>query len=304
MSAAATATALGIDLGGTNLRVCLVDAAGRRLAEDFGAVPASAEADAIIAVLIERCRGVLGNGERSPAALGIGLGVAGALDAEGRLIAGMTNLPALAGRPLRGELAEALGLPVRIENDARAAMRGEACFGAARGVRDALMLTLGTGIGGGLLLDGTMRAGPHRLAGEVGLTLVPDAGAAGWEPLEDAASPGGLARTRGLDLADVVRRAAAGDADGAAGQARVAELVAVAIVNAQVTLDLELVLLSGGLIRAGAPLLAEIRGAFERLCPAAFKGLRIELAQLGEWAGAMGAAALWLGDGSEGERAP
>ncbi len=286
-----TATAIGIDLGGTNLRVCLVNAGGQRLAEDFRPLPCHVDADGIVQFLSERAAHV-GSAARP---VGIGLGLGGALDSRDQLVPGMTNRPSLAGCDLAIALERATGLPCRLENDARAAMLGEARFGRARGVHNALMLTLGTGVGGGLLLDGRVRVGPHRLAGEIGLSLVPAAGAARWQRLEDAAAPGGLWRTQGLDMAAVVQRATAGEPTAEAELDKVAEVLAVAIVNAHVTLDLEMVLLSGGLTRAGPVLLAAIRRVVHKLCPPALAPhLNIAYADLGEWAGAMGAAALWL----------
>ncbi len=286
------AAAIGIDLGGTNLRVALVDGNGRRLAEHIGPLPACADAGALITHVAERAKLVQGSAKPE----GLGLAIAGTLDAQDQLVEGMANLPVLAGRPLAAELRAATGLAVRIENDARAAMLGEARFGAARGVRNALILTLGTGVGGGLLLDGRLRPGSHRMAGEIGLTLAwGQAGAGGYVSLENAASPGGLRRTRGLDLEQVSTRAAGGDAAAQAELDRVHELLAAAIVNAHVMLDLERVLLAGGMAQAGAPLRDAIRRAFSNLAPPAFRDtLTIDLAALGPWSGAMGAAALWL----------
>ncbi|MFM9941793.1 MAG: ROK family protein [Hyphomicrobiaceae bacterium] len=284
-----TRTAIGIDLGGTNVRICLLSADGRRLRDHFAAVPRADSAAHLIEHLAQLVRQV--QGDATPT--GIGLGVAGALDAQDCLLAGMTNLPVLAGVPLATALGDLASLPVLIDNDARVAMRGEARFGGARACRNALLVTLGTGIGSGLLLDGQVRQGPNRLAGELGLALESDpTAAAGWIALEDVASPGGLKRTRGLDLAQTIGLAAAGDDAAARDVDHVCTRLAVAIVNAQVLLDLEAVLLSGG---AAVSLLAGIRGAYARLCPPAFQGkLAIEMAALGEWAGAVGAAALWF----------
>lgn len=286
-----SASVIGIDLGGTNLRVCLVNDSGNRIAEDLCPLPQHADGEVLLSFVVARAAAVRG----SVMPIGVGVGVAGALDNDGCLIGGMTNLPALAGVPLAESLQRALGVPCRVCNDARAAMLGEARFGAARTVRNALTLTLGTGTGGGLLLDGAVRVGPHRLAGEIGLTLLHRADAPGWIALEDAASPGGLRRTRGLAMAGIVERAEAGDQTAAAELGRICEPLAVAIINCHVALDLEKVLLTGGMTRAGEPLVRSIRAAFARLCPPAFvDSLAIELAGLGEWAGAMGAAALWF----------
>ena len=175
--------------------------------------------------------------------------------------AGMTNLPALAGRALATELSTAAGAGVSIENDARAALLGEQRFGAARGVGNVLMLTLGTGIGGALLLDGRLRHGPHRLSGEIGLSPTPRDDGTGWTALEDVASPGGLLRTAGIDLA---QRVVSGDPDVARLLDRIAEHLAAAIVDAHVLLDLELVLLAGGMTRAGPALLDRVQQAVPR----------------------------------------
>ena len=284
-------TAIGIDLGGTNLRVALIDSEGRRLAEYFAATPSGVAAEA----LLGRIAGVVQRVQGDEQPIGVGIGVPGALDAEDRLIPGMSNISELAGVPISALLGAALGMPIRIENDARVAMLGEARFGAARGARNVLMLTLGTGIGGGLLLDGCVRAGPRRMAGEIGLSLVPTATGNGWQSLEDAASPGGLRRTEGLDLAAIAHVAASGAANPKARLAKVAELLGVSISNAHAILDLEMVLLSGGLTRAGAEFLAAVQDAVRRLCPPLLeRQLTIAYAELGEWSGAVGAGALWL----------
>jgi predicted NBD/HSP70 family sugar kinase len=97
-----------------------------------------------------------------------------------------------------------------------AAMLGEARYGAARGIRDASTVTLGTGIGGGLMLDGQIRRGLHGSAGEIGLTRVVRLdrdGSPEWVALEDLASPGGLSRTAGLSMETLVISAEAGDAE-------------------------------------------------------------------------------------------
>jgi predicted NBD/HSP70 family sugar kinase len=111
-------------------------------------------------------------------------------------------------------------------------------------------------------------------------------------PLEDAASPGGLARVRGVGVVDVVERGgpAARELIG-----DIAERLAIAIVNAHALIDLEQVLLAGGLTGIGPPLLVAVRAAFGKLCPSELRhGLAIDYGALGIWAGAMGAAVPWL----------
>jgi len=292
-----TAVAVGVDLGGTNCRACLIDDRGRRTAERqaaFGGRDLTAEG---IVALIAR---LVGEVRRDSIPIGVGVGVAGIFNDEGSMVRGMTNLPVLAGFALVPHLEAALQLPVRLENDARVAMLGEARLGAARGKRDALTITLGTGIGGGLMLDGRIRRGFHNFAGEIGLTRVPrPAGVAelDWVALEDVASPGGLRRTAGLSIEQLAQEAHIGRQSAIAALERIFSYLAAAITNAYLLLDLEMVVLAGEMAKMGQELLAEIKSAAARFCPPELlHGLQIELAQLGDWGGATGAACLWLGN--------
>jgi len=283
-----------MDLGGTNCRVCLIDAHGDRLAAIERGHNRDVTADRMIAELAGFVRQV----SQQAAAVGVGVGIAGRIDDHGVVIPGMTNLPTLAGIPLIERLEVAFGMPVRLENDSRAAMLGEACYGAARGKRDALTLTLGTGIGGGLMLEGRIRRGFHGSAGEIGLTKALKAsvdGSAKWVALEDLASPGGLSRTVGLSMEKLVNDSNTGDAAARAELEHVFDVLGMAIANAHTLLDLEIVLLSGGMAKMGSELVVAITKKTRQYCPAEWgDNLQLELAQLGEWAGATGAACLWL----------
>lgn len=170
-----TPAAIGIDLGGTNCRAALVGAQGR-IGEMFlrptrmaGGYAAWLEelATAIEALLLE--------GE----ALGlkvaaVGMGAPGLISGDGTVVTS-PNLPALNGRPLAADLAERLRLPVVVANDANAIAWGEALFGAGRDFTSFLTMTLGTGVGGGLVLDRRLWLGADGAAGEVGhWTVVPD----------------------------------------------------------------------------------------------------------------------------------
>lgn len=289
-----SAVAVGIDLGGTSCRVCLVGADGVRLA----AVKRRHEPNITFDALIDQLTGLVQQVSERSHPIGAGVGIAGWLDARGVVAQGMTNLPILAGIPLAERLQADLDLPVRLENDARAAMLGEARYGAARGVRDALMVTLGTGIGGGLMLDGQIRHGLHGSAGEIELMRsmrLNREGLPEWVALEDLASPGGLFRTASVSMEVLAKAAKAGDARARGSLERIFDLLGLAIANAHVMVDLELVLMSGGMAKMGADLVVGVTRCFRHHCPIEMRnGLRLELAQLGEWAGATGAASLWL----------
>jgi glucokinase len=204
------------------------------------------------------------------------------IQADGAMHVGSTNLPNLAGRPLAEVFPALLGMPCRFDNDARSAMRGEAWRGAARGLRNALALTLGTGIGGGLLLDGRIRAGPHGSAGEIGVwRLGLEHESADWPTVEQIAAPSQLAEAFDVLIHD-------------SAAAPIFNLVGQSIANAHLLLDLEAVVLCGAITAIGEPFRMAVERAFERACAADHRhGLSIRLGQLGEFAGALGAAALW-----------
>lgn len=169
-----TSAAIGIDLGGTNCRAALVGEKGR-IGEMFRR-PTRMEAgyDAWLEELSTGVEALLLQGE----ALGlkvaaVGMGAPGLIAGDGTVVTS-PNLPALNGRPLAADLAARLRLPVVAANDANAIAWGEALFGAGREFASFLTMTLGTGVGGGLVLDRRLWLGADGAAGEVGhWTVVP-----------------------------------------------------------------------------------------------------------------------------------
>lgn len=283
--------ALGVDLGGSNLRLGTVDAEGRVI--DFRSLPISQalRGEEIVARLVQAVRGL----EGFAGVEGAGIAVAAALQGD-RILPGLAGHRALEDFPLRRRLEEEIGKPCLIDNDANLFLLGEAHFGAARGMKDVLLLTLGTGIGGGLMLDGRLRRGAHSSGVEIGLMLLSEARPGSYVTLESLASPGLLVRELGDPRGSLFARAAEGDERAAALIGEMCERVSWAIANAHILLDLELVLLSGGLAQAGEALLHRVRAAFSRICPAeAVFGLRIEIGALPpDKGGVIGAACLWF----------
>ena len=284
--------ALGIDLGGSNLRLGIVDCHGSMV--DFYARPIDLglTGDEIVAMVSRHARDFPHVDEAS----GVGLALSASILDGGELRPGMTTHPKLGGFPLRQQLAEALGKPCLIDNDANLALVGEAHFGAARGLRDVLLLTLGTGVGGGLMLAGHIRRGAHSSAAEIGLTQVPRTDARGYFSLESLSSPGALMRELGEPRGQLFDRAASGDRKASALIEQMYEYLGMAVTNAHVLLDLELVLLAGGLSRSGVVLRDGLRSAFAKICPPELQlGLRIELAALApDEGGVIGAACMWF----------
>lgn len=158
---------VGIDLGGTSVKAGVATAGGMLL-EEHNYDPGFARGPAAVLDTLAGIFRELGGGPR------LGIGVPGLLDrARGHLIAS-PNLPGFVDLPIKHELARRVGLPpehVHVENDANAAAVGELWLGAGRGEHDALMVTLGTGVGGGLILNGRLYAGAG-MAGEVGHLVV------------------------------------------------------------------------------------------------------------------------------------
>jgi len=158
-----------VDLGGTHLRVALIDDTGAIRHQLKQETPKGDSAESIIAALVsaaqewssDRCSIVAAS-----------IMVPGAVDSEKAVVVQAPNLPSLVNFGLKAELERRLGWPVLLENDANAAAVGEMWLGAARGCQDVISVTLGTGVGGGVILDGKLWRGAHGSAGEIGHTTV------------------------------------------------------------------------------------------------------------------------------------
>ena len=147
---------LGIDLGGTNIAAALVDDGGRIHTRTSIRADASGGADSIIRGLMEVSETLLGGADAFPPSIGIG--VPGTVDDEAGVVVFTPNLP-LRKVNITRELHERFGCPVRLGNDANCAALGETVAGGAKGARDVVFITLGTGIGGGVIIDGKLITG-------------------------------------------------------------------------------------------------------------------------------------------------
>jgi len=293
--------AIGLDLGGTDLKAGLVTRAGevtaflRRPAR--AAVSADAPLEVVAGAVAELRRACAG----PPA--GIGLGCPGVIDpASGALVGRTPHLPHWDS--LRARLAGRLGADLVVENDANAAALAEHRTGAARGARVSLTVTVGTGIGCGLVVDGRLARGARGGAGELGHLPLDGrypcrCGVPGC--VEPECSGGGLtarAREAGLDVADaaaVFAAAAAGEERAVRLVGRMTDRLGALIAAAVQLLDPEVVVIGGGVANAGDALLVPVRAAVGRHALESHRrGLRLVPAQLGERAGLVGAAlAAW-----------
>jgi glucokinase len=164
---------IGVDLGGTNLRAAAIDRTGKILSKTSGATNLLAGRDAVISDMVGAVAKLQADhGEAN--LVGIGIGTPGFIIMEKGIITDSPNLPGFENFPIRDEIERLLQKPVILENDANAAALGEKWMGAGRDVDDLVLLTLGTGIGGGIISSGRVLHGFIGMAGEIGhMTVVP-----------------------------------------------------------------------------------------------------------------------------------
>lgn len=166
---------LAADLGGTNLRVSAVTDDGTQLSRLRLPTPKSGRRDEIVGAILSLARESCGKLGSDISPIGFGLAVPATISSNDQKIFNSPNLPELDGFDLADELSNELGFPVLLENDANAAAVGENWLGASRGVKGSICVTLGTGVGGGLIINGELLRGIDGTAGEVGhINVEPD----------------------------------------------------------------------------------------------------------------------------------
>ena len=287
---------IGVDLGGSTIRAAVVDGGDTIIARVQRPTPLDSQVD-LLAALEAAIGELLG-----PEVAAIGVAVPSRIDrVRGRAVSS-TNVP-LGDLDLRDVLARRCDRPVEIENDATAAAIGEWQLGAGRGVRNMVMLTLGTGIGGGLILDGRPYRGTTGAAAEIGHIVVDldgprcqgtCAGRGHLEGLASGTAADALARELFGPAADahtLVAAAEAGDAAAVAALERIGRYLGAGIASLVNLLEPELIVIGGGFAAAGGLLLDPARLVLARdgLTPGR-DTVRIALAELGPDAGRVGAA--------------
>lgn len=310
--------AAGVDLGGTKILSLVATEDGAVLGEDRRLTLVAEGAEAVIGRVEASARAAIeAAGLRPDALVGIGVSSPGPVDTRAGIVTHAPNV-GLHQVPLAHLLRDAFGVPVLLENDAAAAAYGEFRFGAGRGYRHLLYVTLSTGIGGGIIIDGQVYRGASGAAGEVGHLILDENGprcnCGNRGCLEAFASGVAIAREarRAIDagrssvLAEIVGenepdaervRAAAERGDPVAREiiARAGHYLGLGLAGLLNVLDPEVLILGGGLLGLGdaylGPALQAARaGAFEQIV----RDVTITQVKLGERAGALGAAALML----------
>jgi predicted NBD/HSP70 family sugar kinase len=289
------ALVLGLDLGARFVRGSISDLAGDVRARQDVELP-SADADAALAAIT-----TLGTSLTEATGLsrelvnGAVVGVPGVVDDAGRLY--LTHFRSLEGRELRRELSERLAMPVTLDNDINLAALGEQAHGVARGVDDFAFLSVGTGLGIGLVLRGELHRGRHGAAGELDYALLGfgqnlDPSAEGVVAIAaELASGSESSLVAPYDARDVFAHARRGDDLARRVVAEVAHRIALHIAPISAVADVSLVVLGGGIGANGDLLLDPIRGELAAWLP---YPPRVEISSLGEAAVLTGALAVGL----------
>ncbi|MBL8839993.1 MAG: ROK family protein [Planctomycetes bacterium] len=283
---------LGFDLGGTKLLAALLDGAGRIVAQQRIATPDGAPArviDAMATLAAELAA-------RAPAvvARAAGIGFPGLVDVARGVARSSVILREWREVPLAAQLSQRLRLPVALDNDVHQAARAErAVRGAAE--RDFLFLTVGTGIGGALVLRGELWPGAEGLAGEIGHLSVdrdgPECACGRRGCIGVVASGGAIERQLGLAKGGLAAAAAAGDPRVTAALAEAAAALGGALASAINLLALPLVVVGGGVVELDGRFVAAVEAALRRDAMAEIgAATRVERARCGYEAGALGAA--------------
>jgi N-acetylmannosamine-6-phosphate 2-epimerase/N-acetylmannosamine kinase len=292
----------GIDLGGTATKFGLVSSDGSVSNEGSVSTPAGAGREALLDHLEHTARALLDNAPATSIAA-LGIATAGWVNVDTGAIAYATdNLPGWTGTPVGAELTRHLALPIAVENDANALALAEKQFGAGRGLRNFICVTLGTGVGGGCFVNGELNRGAHWFANAIGhLCLIPDGlpctcGQRGC--LEVYSNAAALMRDAGTGFhsaEDVIRAANEGDRNAIASIHTLAEHLARGLSILIQAFDPEAIVISGGLAQDN-PLLFE--RVIEYLCGHVSaweqRHLAVKPSSLGYHGGVLGAAAVAL----------
>ena len=306
-------TVLAADFGGTTFRVAIVDSAGAILARDAVPTPPTQAPDELREAVLELLNRAMSAATQPPSAVCVA--VPGLVDADAGKVIIASNVAGFRNLVLTQPISERLGIPAFIENDVSAAALGELRFGAARGVRNLLHAGLGTGIGGGIVIDGKLYRGASGLAGEIGHMILDPSGPicnCGARGCLEAIASGVAFAARARQLAalgkspalavklaegpltgqDLFAAAVAGDALCEAEIRHGGHLLGLALGSLVNALNPDLVTLSGGLLGMGEMLLEPLRQAMASIARGNASGTLVRLSELGDNAGLLGAAAV------------
>jgi len=305
---------IGIDLGGTFIKFGLLDEQYHPSEVFQLPTPLDGGTDALVEQMVTGARKAMD--EAGGEVVGVGIGSPGPLSLERGIVIDSPNIPCLKNVPLRDLVAEPLGLPATLENDANAAACGEYLCGAGQRCGDMVLLTLGTGLGGGVIINGKVHHGAHEIGAELGhMMIVPGGRLCGCGQrgcIEQYCSATFMSRWAAKSLQsngrqsslkellaangeitskDVNEARAAGDGFASEVWDEMARYLATGCVNFARILDPERIVLAGGMAAAGEDLLGPVLEHYQRLHWSLTEAkTKITLATLGNDAGVIGSA--------------
>ena len=311
---------LGIDIGGTAVKLGIVNEAGAVLAKAEESVSFDGYRTPILTTVLKAAQAFLAAQSVPAESLaGIGVSATGQIDSRKGIVAGTCgNFPNYINSPIQAELERLFGLPVTVANDANCMTLGEVWVGGAKGYTDVIGVTLGTGVGGGVIVNGKVIDGAHGAGGEIGhITVNPHetavCGCGKHGCLEQYSSATGVVRCmkklldenpdtpctlRGTDFAakDVFDAARAGDALAAREVDEMTDILGMALASIASTTDPEMFMVGGGVARAGDVLFNPLREHFKTYAFSSCRETPIVAATLGNDAGIYGAVRLIVGE--------
>ena len=300
---------IGVDLGGTNLRAGLVDAKGAILFDTKVDTKVEEGSQAIFGRMVTLIKTVQQQVPQGGSVAGVGIGVPGPLDPFAGFVFAMPNIAGFENTPLRQMLSDATGLDIELGNDANAAAVGEWIFGAGKGLRDLVYITVSTGIGGGVIADGHLVLGHRGSAGEVGHHIIDWHTRMSWE--DTAAGPGfarraatamrqhGDSALHRLATPDTVQghhvaqAAAAADPLALRLMDEEGEAIGAGLVNMLHLYSPAKIVLGGGVVINNPQLVERAKVVIAERALTVYRDVPVEMTQLGDRIGLLGAAALY-----------
>jgi glucokinase len=309
---------LAVDLGGTNLRMAAVGAGGEVVARSKSATPRSDDPRDIVDAIIASARDCHDPGAPEYDIQAIGIAIPAMSIGAGGVVNKAANLPSLDGFALAPAVAEKLGVPAVLENDANAAAIGENWIGASRGIQNSICVTLGTGVGGGIILNGATLRGPDWSAGEIGHICVeplgPPCGCGSNGCVEQYSSATAIVRMAReimgnypaselhgkfeLSAFDVYEAGKSGDELAGEVFRLMGQYLGIALAGLINVLNPEVIVIGGGVAAGWDLFIGHVRDEIEKraYCEPA-KRAKLVRALLGDDAGILGAARVAFGSG-------
>lgn len=289
---------IGIDLGGTAIKLGRFAEDGNCLQSLTVPTPQPATPEAVLSTIVDAIAQI----DSENQTVAIGMGTPGPADVTGRIAKVAINLAGWHDVPLADWLEAKTGKPTILANDANCAGLGEAWLGAGRQFQNLILLTLGTGVGGAIILDGKLFVGHQGAAAELGLITLnadgPMCGSGNQGSLEQHTAISAIRRRTGKEPAELGALAQTGDAEALTFWQEYGRDLGIGLTSLIYVLTPQAVIIGGGVGASFEFFLPAMQAEIEkRVLPTSRLGLQILPAELGNWAGMIGAAKLALGIG-------